>query len=156
MSRSRGNATRSYQVISGDSRIAEGWPDAAAGRNASCDRCADGRCGNTPDGRRIKGTIHWVSAAHARTATARMYGTLFSEPDPTKVEGGADWKTYLNPQSLEVLDGCRIEPALAELPAGSVVQFERQGYFCVDPESTAERRVFNPETRHDSNSPHAA
>ncbi len=99
--------------------------------------------GNTPDGRRIKGTIHWVSAAHARRATVRLYDTLFTEPDPSRVEAGADWRETLNPKSLEVLEGCLVEPALAELPAERTVQFERSGYFCVDRDSTGECRVFN-------------
>ena len=99
--------------------------------------------GNTPDGRRIKGTIHWVSAAHARPATVRLFDTLFSEPDPTKVESGADWKTFLNPASREVLEGCVVEPALAGLPPGTTAQFERQGYFCLDRDTTPDRLVFN-------------
>jgi glutaminyl-tRNA synthetase len=99
--------------------------------------------GAAPGGRRVKGTIHWVSAAHAKPAVARLYGTLFSEPDPTKVEGGADWKSFLNPGSLEAIEGCRVEPALADVATGAAVQFERQGYFCRDPDSTPERAVFN-------------
>ncbi len=99
--------------------------------------------GNTPDGRRIKGTIHWVSAAHARRAAVRLYDTLFTEPDPSRVEAGTDWREKLNPKSLEILEGCLVEPALAELPPERTVQFERTGYFCVDRDSTAECRVFN-------------
>ena len=91
--------------------------------------------------RRVKGTIHWVSAAHARDAEVRLYDRLFASEDP---EGtGADWQRDLNPSSLERLTTCKVEPGLASLPAGSRVQFERQGYFCVDPESADERPVFN-------------
>ncbi len=91
--------------------------------------------------RRVKGTIHWVSATHARDAEVRLYDRLFASEDP---EGtGADWQQDLNPASLERLTTCKVEPGLVALPAGSQVQFERQGYFCVDPESTSDRPVFN-------------
>ena len=91
--------------------------------------------------RRVKGTIHWVSAAHARDAEVRLYDRLFSSEDPA--EGGRDPLTDLNPASLEVLDGCKVEPMLASAAAGTRVQFERQGYFCVDPDSRPGRPVFN-------------
>ncbi|MFN8176440.1 MAG: glutamine--tRNA ligase/YqeY domain fusion protein [bacterium] len=99
--------------------------------------------GGTPDGRKIKGTIHWVSAAQAVPATVRLYETLFSEPDPTKVEEGGDWKSYLNPKSREVVEGCYVEPGLKGAAPGTTVQFERLGYFCVDRESGPAALVFN-------------
>jgi glutaminyl-tRNA synthetase len=99
------------------------------------------RGGDTPDRRRIKGTIHWVSAAHALPAEVRLYDRLFTHPDP----GGDDgWRASLNPRSLETLTGCRVEPSLADAPAGSRYQFERLGYFCVDPvDSRPGTLVFN-------------
>ena len=101
------------------------------------------RGGSSPDGRRVKGTIHWVSAAYARDAEVRLYDRLFSVPDPHDADEGRDWKSYLNPDSLTVLQGCKLEPGLADAPAFSHLQFERQGYFCVDPDSTPDRPVFN-------------
>jgi len=100
------------------------------------------RGGDAPDGRKVKATLHWVSAAHAREAEVRLYDRLFSVPFPG-TEEGVDFITQLNPASLEVLRGCRIEPALAEAQVEAVFQFERQGYFCVDPDSTADSLVFN-------------
>ena len=98
------------------------------------------RGGTTPDGRRVKATLHWVSAAHAVPAEVRLYDHLFSSSEPG---AGDDFLADLSPASLEVLRGCRVEPALAELPVEARVQFERQGYFCVDPDSTPELPVFN-------------
>ena len=99
------------------------------------------RGGNAPDGRKVKATIHWVSAEHSRPVEVRIYNPLFTKPDPNGGEGFTD---DLNPQSLEVLSDARVEPSLA---AGSnslePVQFERQGYFVLDPDSTADRPVFN-------------
>jgi hypothetical protein len=88
------------------------------------------RGGNTPDGRKVRGTIHWVSARHAFTAQVRQYERLFREPYPGS--GGADFMDSLNPDSLEILDGCLLEPSLKEAEPGSMWQFERLGYFCVD------------------------
>jgi glutaminyl-tRNA synthetase len=90
------------------------------------------RGGNAPDGRRVKGTIHWVSAQHAVNAEVRLYDHLFKVPAPEDVPEGGDWKDNLNPGSLEVLAGCKLEPSLAAAAAGSRYQFERQGYFCAD------------------------
>jgi glutaminyl-tRNA synthetase len=117
------------------------------------DKNADGsiceiRCSYDPESlsgatskRRVKGTIHWVSAEHGRDAEVRLYDRLFLSENP---EGtGSDWLSDLNPGSLVTLTNCKIEPALAALPAGSRVQFERQGYFCVDPDSRDGRPVFN-------------
>lgn len=101
------------------------------------------RGGNTPDGRKVKSTIHWVSAAHAVDAEVRLYDTLFTKENPNELEEGQDFTANLNPNSLEVLSGCKVEPGLAKSAAGSRYQFERLGYFCVDPDSTSEKLVFN-------------
>jgi glutaminyl-tRNA synthetase len=98
------------------------------------------RGGNSPDGRSPKATLHWVSAAHARPAEVRLYEHLFTRPDPG-AEG--DLLADLNSRSEEILAGSLIEPSLAGLPVGGGVQFERQGYFCVDPDSKPDRPVFN-------------
>jgi len=95
--------------------------------------------GNAPDGRKVKATMHWVSAQDSRTAEVRLYNTLFSRPDPNAADFAAD----LNPNSLEVIADARVEPALAGRNSGEAVQFERQGYFCLDTDSTPERPVFN-------------
>ena len=101
------------------------------------------RGGDAPDGRKVKATLHWVSAEHSLPAEARLYDHLFSKENPGDVEEGADWKSNVNPRSLETLEECRVEPALAGATPGSRVQFERLGYFCVDPDSTKGRLVFN-------------
>src|SRR6058998_3244567 len=90
------------------------------------------RGGDAPGGRRVKGTIHWVSAAHALEAEVRLYDHLFRVPDPGGDADDGDWKAELNPTSLERLTGCRLEPSLAEAAPGSIYQFERNGYFCAD------------------------
>ena len=95
--------------------------------------------GNAPDGRKVKATMHWVSAAHAMAAEVRLYNPLFTKPDPS---GAENFAADLNPNSLEVLDGARLEPALADAKPELPVQFERQGYFCLDPASKPERLVF--------------
>jgi len=101
------------------------------------------RGGNSPDGRKVKSTLHWVSAEHALEAEVRLYDHLFIKEDPTDAEDRADFKAYLNPNSLEILSSCRVEPSLAGATTGSRYQFERQGYFCVDPDSSAGKIVFN-------------
>jgi glutaminyl-tRNA synthetase len=98
------------------------------------------RGGNAPDGRSPKATLHWVSAAHAVPAEVRLYEYLFKRADPHAAD---DFLAELNPNSEQVLTGCRLEPSLANLPVGSRVQFERVGYFCVDPDSQPGRPVFN-------------
>ncbi len=98
------------------------------------------RGGSAPDGRKVKGTIHWVEATRAISAEARLYERLFAVETPGASD--ADFLTELNPDSMRVIE-IKGEPALGELPAGTRVQFERQGYFCVDPDSTREHRVFN-------------
>jgi glutaminyl-tRNA synthetase len=100
--------------------------------------------GNSPpDGRKVKGTIHWVSAAHAVDAEVRLYDYLFSKPDPDDVPEGADWKANLNSKSETVLSGAKIEPSVRDAAAGTHYQFERQGYFTVDKDSTPGKLVFN-------------
>ena len=101
------------------------------------------RGGNSPDGRKVKSTMHWVSAAHAISAEIRIYDKLFTKPDPTDVEEGEDVFSNLNPNSLEVVTGARLEPSLASAQAGDRYQFERVGYFCLDPDSTPGNLVFN-------------
>jgi glutaminyl-tRNA synthetase len=101
------------------------------------------RGGDAPDGRRVQSTMHWVSAAHALEAEARLYDHLFTKENPLDVEEGADYRDYLNPNSLEVLKSCRVEPSLADAPSGSLYQFERLGYFCVDPDTKPKKLVFN-------------
>jgi glutaminyl-tRNA synthetase len=102
------------------------------------------RGGDAPDGRRVKATLHWVSAPHAVDAEVRLYDTLFTKRDAGEVEEGADWKANLNPKSLELLRGCKVEPSLAEAAPGSRFQFERLGYFCVDwRDSKPGKPVFN-------------
>ena len=100
------------------------------------------RGGNVPDGRKVKSTIHWVSAAHAADAEVRLYERLFTEENPTGVEGH-DYKEFINPNSLEVLRGCKVEPAVKGLRPLERFQFERTGYFCIDPDTTPERLVIN-------------
>lgn len=102
------------------------------------------RGGDAPDGRKVKATLHWVSAAHAIDAEVRLYDHLFSVPVPADVKDGQDFKEHINPNSLETLTGCKLEPSLAGAAPGSRYQFERLGYFCVDTfDSTPQRPVFN-------------
>jgi glutaminyl-tRNA synthetase len=101
------------------------------------------RGGWSEDGRKVKGTLHWVSAAHALEAEVRLYDHLFAQEDSDDVEDGSDFTASLNPNSLEVLSLCRVEPSLAGAAPGSRYQFLRQGYFCVDPDSSAGGLVFN-------------
>jgi glutaminyl-tRNA synthetase len=108
-----------------------------------CTYDPESRGGASPDGRRVRGTLHWVSAEHAIDAEVRLYDRLFAVPDPMGVAEGEDWKASLNPDSLQVLTGCKVEPGLADAEPGTRVQFLRMGYFCVDPDSTPEVRVFN-------------
>ena len=101
------------------------------------------RGGSAPDGRRVKGTLHWVSAAHAVSAEVRLYDRLFTVEDPGDVEEGEDYKSFLNPNSLEILTACQVEPSLADAEPGYRCQFERQGYFSVDADSSKGQLVFN-------------
>jgi glutaminyl-tRNA synthetase len=106
-----------------------------------CTYDPDTRGGWSTDGRAVKGTLHWVSAAHALEAEVRLYERLFTVPDPLGQED--DFKNYVNADSLTVLTSCRVEPSLADAAPGSRYQFLRQGYFCVDPDSAAGALVFN-------------
>jgi glutaminyl-tRNA synthetase len=101
------------------------------------------RGGDAPDGRKVKATLHWVSASHAIESEVRLYDHLFTMPNPSDAEQGADFTANINPASLEVLPSCWVEPSLAGASPGSRYQFERLGYFCVDPDSAAGRLVFN-------------
>ena len=101
------------------------------------------RGGWSEDGRKVRGTLHWVSAEHALDAEVRLYDVLFSKENPEDVGEGRDFRDNLNPNSLEVLDGVRVEPSLGDAEAGSRYQFLRQGYFCADPDSRKDRPVFN-------------
>ena len=101
------------------------------------------RGGNSPDGRKVKGTIHWVSARHAIDAEVRLFDRLFNVESPDEVEEGKTFLDNLNPDSLKVLNNCKLEPALANVKVLDKMQFERVGYFCVDKDSTPEHLVFN-------------
>ncbi|MGA9786459.1 MAG: glutamine--tRNA ligase/YqeY domain fusion protein [Candidatus Sulfotelmatobacter sp.] len=101
------------------------------------------RGGNAPDGRKVKSTIHWVSAANAVDAEVRIYENLFTKETPGEVEEGQDFTANLNPNSLELITNAKLEPSLASVAAGSRYQFERLGYFCVDPDSKPGKPVFN-------------
>ncbi len=101
------------------------------------------RSGSAPDGRKVKATVHWVSAAHALDAEVRLYNRMYTRPDPL-ADRDADFRSFLNPDSLEVLSGVKVEPSLAAAAPGAGFQFERQGYFCVDSvDSRPDRLVFN-------------
>ncbi len=102
------------------------------------------RGGDAPDGRKVKATLHWVSADHAVNAEVRVYDHLFTEPNPADEKVCPDWRACLNPKSMETLTDCRLEPSLAGAAPGTLYQFERLGYFCADPvDSSPERPVFN-------------
>ncbi len=101
------------------------------------------RGGGAPDGRKVKATIHWVSAEHAVNAEVRVYSTLFAKENPNDVEEGKDFLSNINPDSLEVLADCKLEPALGALAVEERVQFERLGYFCVDKDSAPGKPVYN-------------
>jgi glutaminyl-tRNA synthetase len=102
------------------------------------------RGGDSPDGRKVKATLHWVSAAHALEAEVRLYDHLFLKANPSDVKDDDDFKNHLNPNSLETLTTCRVEPSLKCAAAGNRYQFERLGYFCVDSvDSSEEKLVFN-------------
>ncbi|MCH8262973.1 MAG: glutamine--tRNA ligase/YqeY domain fusion protein [Proteobacteria bacterium] len=100
--------------------------------------------GNAPDGRKVRGTIHWVSAEHALDAEVRVYDRLFNDPEPDSNQHDRDWKEFLNPESIEILDNAKLEPSLSKAKAGDQFQFERLGYFNVDSKnSKADKPVFN-------------
>jgi len=101
------------------------------------------RGGDAPDGRKVKSTLHWVSVGHALEAQVRLYDHLFTKENPEMGAEGEDFKSNLNPNSLEILASCRVEPSLAGAAPGSRYQFERLGYFCVDPDSSDSKLMFN-------------
>ncbi len=108
-----------------------------------CTYDPESRGGEAPDGRRVKGTLHWVSVPHAVKAEVRLYDNLFTLRDMSEMEEGKTFRDYLNPGSLEVLGNCFVEPSLAKSAPLDTFQFLRQGYFCADPDSTPEKPVFN-------------
>jgi glutaminyl-tRNA synthetase len=108
-----------------------------------CSHDPASRGGWTQDGRRVKGTSHWVSAAHALDAEVRLYDHLFTKEDPNDAEKGKDFTDYINTNSLEILKGCKVEPALEDAEPLDRFQFLRQGYFCLDPDSRKNSLVFN-------------
>ncbi|HEX2867814.1 MAG TPA: glutamine--tRNA ligase/YqeY domain fusion protein [Ignavibacteriales bacterium] len=112
-------------------------------KEVHCTYYPETRSGSDQSGRKVKGTIHWVSSLHALPAEVRLYDRLFRVEDPTVEKEGSDWKSNLNPDSLQVLNSCLVEPGLKDAPRGSKYQFERQGYFCVDLDSTVDKLVFN-------------
>jgi len=112
-------------------------------REVRCTFDPETKSGSSQSNRKVKATIHWVSAKHALAAEVRLYDHLFSVEDPDDVAEGTDWLANLNPQSLERLASCRVEPCLASAKTGDRFQFERLGYFCVDRESTEKMKVFN-------------
>jgi len=101
------------------------------------------RGGDSPDGRKVRATLHWVSAKHAVDADVRLYEHLFAKENPTETKGNQQWLDNLNPNSLSVLSECKLEPSLAGATPGTHYQFERKGYFCVDVDSKREKLVFN-------------
>jgi len=105
-----------------------------------CHYDPESRGGGTPDGRRVKGTLHWVSAEHAVEGEARIYNHLFTTEDPTE---GGDFVANLNPESREIITGCKMEPSLRDVKTGETFQFLRQGYFCADPDSKPGKAIFN-------------
>ena len=121
----------------------EGFKKDEAGNvtEVHCTYLPESKSGNDTSGLSVKGTIHWVSAAHAKTAEVRMYDRLFRVEDPSGEDG--DFKDYINPDSMHILPAAYIEPALTDAKPGEIVQFIRKGYFCVDIESTGDKLVFN-------------
>jgi len=101
------------------------------------------RGGDAPDGRKVRGTLHWVSAEHSVEAEVRLYDRLFNAEDPMDVPEGQDFRVHRNPDSLETLRDCRIEPSVLGASAGERFQLERQGYFCVDSDSRDDALVLN-------------
>ena len=119
-------------------------PESGEIRELRCTYDLETKSGSSQSNRKVKATIHWVSAAHAMEAEVRLYDHLFSKEDPDAVADGVDWLTNVNPKSLEVLTNCRVEPILANAQTGEFYQFERLGYFCVDSvDSTKRKPVFN-------------
>ena len=119
-------------------------PETGEIRELRCTYDPETKSGSSQSNRKVKATIHWVSAGHAKEAEVRLYDHLFSKEDPDAVPDGVDWLTNVNPKSLEVLTDCRVEPILANAQRGELYQFERLGYFCLDSvDSTRRKPVFN-------------
>jgi glutaminyl-tRNA synthetase len=119
-------------------------PETGEIRELRCTYDPETKSGSSQSKRKVKATIHWVSAEHAQEAEVRLYDPLFIKEDPEDVPEGGDWLTNVNPKSLEVLTDCRVEPILANAQMGELYQFERLGYFCVDSvDSTKGKPVFN-------------
>jgi glutaminyl-tRNA synthetase len=119
-------------------------PDSGEVIELRCTYDPQTRGGDAPDGRKVKGTLHWVSAKHAVSAEVRLYDHLFVKENPNEAEDGKDFTNYINPKSLEILKNCKLEPSLTSATAESRYQFERLGYFCVDArDSNAEALIFN-------------
>ena len=113
-------------------------------RELRCTYDPETRGGWSEDGRKVRGTLHWVSARHALKAEVRLYDHLFQKPEPAKIREGEDFKSNLNPDSLKTLSSCFVEPSLANAEPGDRFQFLRQGYFCTDARDTPPRKpVFN-------------
>jgi glutaminyl-tRNA synthetase len=108
-----------------------------------CSYDPESKGGDTPDGRRVKGTLQWVSAAHAVEAEVRLFDRLFGVENPAKAPEGEDFTANLNADSLTILSGCKLEPSLSVAKPGQRFQYMRHGYFCVDPDSSGEKLVFN-------------
>ncbi len=118
-------------------------PASGAIRELRCTYDPETKSGSSQSGRKVKATIHWVSAAQAVEAEVRLYDHLFAQEDPDDIAEGSDWLANLNPKSLEQLTACRVEPYLARVKVGERFQFERLGYFCLDEDSSAGKLVFN-------------
>jgi glutaminyl-tRNA synthetase len=119
-------------------------PDTGEIKELHCTYDPETRGGGAPDGRQVKATLHWVSAAHAVEAEVRLYDRLFTKANPSDEKDGSDFRAHLNPDSLLVIKPCYVEPGLAGAPSGSTYQFERLGYFCVDTKDSREGAlVFN-------------
>jgi glutaminyl-tRNA synthetase len=108
-----------------------------------CTYDPDTKGGYAPDGRKVRGTLHWVSASHAVNAEVRLFDRLFIKENPMDLDGGEDFTDFINPDSLEVLENCKLEPSLINAKPGERFQFERRGYFCLDLDSTDARLIFN-------------
>ncbi len=119
-------------------------PKTGAVTELRCTYDPETKSGSAQSSRKVKATLHWVSAGHALEAEVRLYDHLFTQEDPDDVPEGADWRSNINPKSLERLTSCRVEPFLSKAKAGERYQFERLGYFCVDPvDSRSGALVFN-------------
>ncbi|MBN1948734.1 MAG: glutamine--tRNA ligase/YqeY domain fusion protein [Candidatus Cloacimonetes bacterium] len=118
-------------------------PDSGEIIEIHCTYDPETKGGNAPDGRKVKATLHWVSATHSIPAEIRLYDKLFLQENPEDVAEGEDFLTKLNPESRKILKGCFLEPGLQDINPGDTFQFERMGYFCCDPDSTPDLPVFN-------------